>query len=61
MCVTVPTPELASVIPGCFFASAISSRTVFTPTEGCATSMSGDEFTGATGAKSRSGWYESFE
>ena len=55
MCVTVPTPELPQVMPGCFFASAISSFADFTLTEGCATMISGDEDTGATAAKSRSG------
>ena len=61
MCVTVPTPELPQVMPGFFFASAISSLADFTPSEGCATMISGDVETGATAIKSRCGLYESLE
>src|SRR2546430_16829231 len=54
-CCAPPLPELAkSILPGSFFAAAISSFTEFTPSEGCTTSTYGPVAMRITGAKSAS-------
>ncbi len=57
-CCALPLPELAkSILPGCFFAAAISSFTEFTPSEGCTTRTYGPEAMRITGLKSASASY----
>src|ERR1043165_5095474 len=56
-CGAAPLPAVAQLsVPGFFFASSISSRSVFTPTLGFTATTSGEELTLLTGASSFVGW-----
>ena len=60
-CGAEPLPEVAKFsFPGLFFASAISSCTLFTPTPGFTARISGEELTLLMGIRSFSGWKPAF-